>query len=239
MSSADLARSVGDGSYFDQAKKWYRAEFVAPIAQRSWMMIIAAASIFCAICGMLALKGLLPLTERPAIPASQDNIDNYVIQGMRLRQGGESIDEAMLRFFFTEYVERRESYSVKRYEDYHNFVKAHSDEESFRQYDEIFGTANPRSLRNVLSDKGRRVIDITEQNITQSGTKAVANMRFTASFSAENMEIPKSQWKVTVEAYFRPLMVNEEIIGVIGSDVALDIRHPTFKVIRYELEQIK
>ncbi len=237
LNGEDLQRVVKDGSYFEQARAWYRTEFVLPISQRNWMMLIAAASVFCGLCGVFSFLGLLPINERPTIPASQERIEDYVIYGTRMRESGQTVDEGVLRFFVTEYIERREAYSEKRYEDFYNFVKAHSDEAVFAEYDGIFGTTNPRSLRNVLGAKGRRSITIENQRVSVSGSKIVANATFSASFSAENLDIPRSQWKVIMEATYRPIMARE--IDVAGLDVALDIKPPSFKVTRYALEQIK
>lgn len=238
LNSDDVQRAVKDGSYFEQARAWYRVEFVLPISQRSWMMIIAGASVFCALCAVMAFMGLLPLNERPTIPASQDNIENYVIFGERMRDRGQSVEEGVLNFYVAEYIERREAYSHKRYQDFYNFVKAHSDESVFTEYDSIFGTANPRSLYNVLGAKGRRNVTIESQRVSVSGNKVVANAVFGATFSAENLDIPRSRWKVVMEATYRPIIAREKI-DVVGSDVALDIKPPSFKVSRYELEQIK
>jgi type IV secretory pathway component VirB8 len=233
-----LAAAVKDGSYFEAAKKWYRAQYILPISQRSWMVLIAGASVICAFTSLLAVGGLLPLNERPALATYVTNTDDYVIRGAAMRLSGEDPSRAVLRFFVSEYVIRRESYAYSRYQDFQNFVLAHSDETVGAEYTSIFGADNPRSLRNVLVDQGSRVIEITKQTEHYDGARVVADVTFSSRFYANKFDLPESVWKVRLEGYYRPMSWLEEI-DVIGSDVTLDIRPATFKVSSYELEQIK
>lgn len=233
----DIAAQVASGTYFSNAKQWYKLQFVAPIAHRSWMLLIAGVSVVCALFSIFSLFGLLPINEKPAIPTYINDIDDFVIRGERIRESGEDSVSAVLEFYVAEYVKRRENYQYNRYEGFSNFVVAHSEDSVASQYLEIFGEQNPRSLKNVLSDQGTRVISITGQKIHYNGVKAIANLTFNARFYAENMDIPESNWKVSLEAIYRPIQIAEEI-DVIGSDVMLDIKPANFKVTKYEVFQI-
>ena len=157
---ANMREAIENGQYFNQAHQWYKEQFVRPISQRSWMMLTAGSAVFIALAALSSISSLMPLTNRPAIPASQTRIWDHVISGERLRKDGMSRDAAVLRFFVEEYVKRRESYSGNRYDDYLRFVKVHSTEENYEAYASVYGVQNPRSLRNVLKSSGRRAIEI-------------------------------------------------------------------------------
>jgi type IV secretory pathway component VirB8 len=235
-SADEIEQAIESGDYFAHALGWYRAQFVAPIAQRSWLVLAAGASVTAAIAAIFALFSLLPLTDRPAIPASQENILDYVISGEKLRKSGESRDVAILKFFVREYITRRESYAHARFENYERFVKAHSADDIYEEYERVYGRHNPRSLASVLGELGRRVIEIEQLDVDFVGARASAYVVFKASFFTV-INLPTSRWKVKLRAYYRPMVVNEQV-DVIGSDVALDIKPASFKVFKYELQKL-
>lgn len=234
--SAAITQSLEDGSYFAQSLNWYKTVFVAPIGQRSWMLVFAITAIISAFASLLALDGLLPVTNRPAIPATQERIWDYVIAGTRIRQSGEGRDEAILRFFVSEYVKRRETYNRNRFDDFQRFVEKHSTEEVYNQYTSVFGKQNPRSLYNALGKSGRRSIEIEDIRVKFSSASAEARVIFKASFFA-NADLPSSKWRVRLRGFYRPMIVREQL-DVIDADVKLDIKPASFKVSEYELEKI-
>ncbi len=228
----EVAELIRSGKYFSEARSWFQALYIGPIAERSFFLLVAIMAGLIALVGFVALMTFLPLTERPALLVATTAPDRVIPVINRVRPTGQKLETALERFLLQEYVERRESYTAQEYAINLAFIRAHSEASVFASYDALYGAANPRSPVAILGTSGKRIA--TVQTIALNGaTQAV--VKFSTELEGVGTQ-PKSQWTATLTYAYSPMRTTEVTDPQTGEKDVL-VEDLQFKVVSYAVSQ--
>lgn len=229
----DTSQLVESGEYFERARAWYRAIYVAPISERSFFMVIAGAAAAVALVGFVGMTMLLPLTDRPAVLLSSADVDNDLPRLEKLRPSGSATHEALMRFFVGRYVLARESYAAADYAANYNFIHAQSDAPTFDRYAAIYDKSNPESPAARLGESAARAVTINSIVIDESKDPAIANVSFTTEIVGRDLP-SRTNWTATLQFVFTDLVLVESVDPKTGKKTQTT-EDPQFKVVDYVL----
>ena len=230
-----IAQMVKDGSYFREARQWFEAVYVAPIAERGFFLIISMLAILVALVSIFALGGLMPIHERPGVVIATDRPFDLHPRLSKVRPRGDTVEPAMEQQLLRLYVSAREGYEVSRYNSNYAYVLAHSDEPTGQAYTQLYSSANPQSLAALLGYSGQRVVSVDNITISDSGTSRTARV----SYTTELINVPsgnaKTRWTAELQYHYTPLTVTE------GKDASghptLTTQDPQLQVVGYAVTQ--
>ncbi len=227
---------VESGEYFERARAWYRAIYVAPISERTFFLIIAIFAGVIATAGFVAMALLMPITERPGVLLPTANIDETLPKLNTLKEKGKPVNEALINFFVSSYVRMREGYSPVDYEANYNFIRAQSDAPTFEKYVASYDRANPQSPAAILGQTGGRRVTIQSVTVNDPVTPEapkVANVAFTTEI--EGRDLPsRTNWTATLQFMYTDLVVAEAVDSQTGQKTQTT-EDPQFKVVDYVL----
>lgn len=244
----EIAKAIKNGEYFQQARAWYGATYIAQISERSYFLIIAVLAAVAGLCSLISLSSLMPLVERPAaiIPA-RDSSENYVPYLVRLREKGTQASEAMERFFVIQYVNSREGYTAAEFQRNAAFVRAQSNASVYSDYYAQNAYSNPQGFPKRFGKEGTQLVAISYLDIDTDAeatptpapaegstaavpTNRVAMLRF-ETMSEIGEQIQKSKWTATMKYTYTSLGMTTEK-NTTGDEVT-KITDPKFQVISY------
>ena len=223
-------------TYFEEARRWYDVKYLSPISERVYFIVVTVLAGFIVLFAIIGLSGLMPLKPaRPFVYLAQD-INNKIPRMETIRQNGEPKQAALLRFYVEQYVESREHFSEKRFLPNANFVKQHSEPSLYAEYVRLNDPSNPRSPAAQYQKHSTR--QITVEQVLLDGepeTSAAAKVRFTASVTGPQ-GIQKTVWTASLTFAYSAL-VETEVKDPSTGEVTLDLKAPTFRVLRYEARE--
>ncbi len=230
-----IAESIRSGSYFVQAKDWFQAVYIGPISERSFFLIIAVLSLLIGIFSVMSVMRLLPITKREAmlVPAVE-RYDERQMTLVRLAQPHEETNLAVSRFFLTEYVTRRESYTPSQFAQNARFVRGQSDEETYNAYGRAYNPTNPESPFAALSEDGQRQVKV--QSVHQKRGDA-GKMHATVQFSVTttiHQQDEKTEWTADID-YIYTQLTPELVDNPETGQEELRVNDPQFQVVNYVL----
>lgn len=205
----EVSELVRNGRYFDEARRWYQALYIAPIAERSFFLVVAGLAGLIGMVGMIAFITLMPITDRPGILLSTHDPEQVIPVIERMRQRDQPLGVAMERFFLTQYVARREGYHAATFEGNEAFVRSHSDPRAFAAYEAVYGRGNARSPVNILRDVGQRIVRIQSIQLLESTEPKQAHVKFSTELEGVGTSA-KTQWTATLGYYYSPPVTEEE-----------------------------
>ncbi len=207
---AELKQSVEDGSYFREARSWYSRVNLALMSERVLYIVLTAIAALIFLVGIIAVLRLLPIKPvRPFIYVSKNGVTT-VARLRGLSQGSETPDEALRRYFCSEYVMRRESYNIKKLNSNVLYVYRQSDEKTAQIFQRYMDKSNTRSPIVMYQAEAERAINVTDVKITPKGEgKYVADVDFEATVITMGDQT-KTQHHATVEFKYKDLGVPQE-----------------------------
>lgn len=223
------------GRYYSEARRWYMARYVRPSSDRALFLTIGVLALLVTLASLYALSGLLPLAEKPGLIVMNPQISSAVPSIYRLRQKGESVNDALRRFLVVQYVISREQYKPDKMLTDNLFVTAHSSPEVTEQYNALVGPENPRNPTALLGNSGLRLVQINEVSVRGSGEVQTATVQFSTEIVSIT-RLNKSQWTATVQFNYSDAAVNKTDNPESGEE-EIRIEQPTFQVIRYDVAQ--
>jgi type IV secretory pathway component VirB8 len=206
--------AIKQGSYFEDARKWYMYTYLTPLTERAWLLISCGILLLLAVFTFLTLFFLFPVNKRFVFLVEIPNTLEEYATIRPLSKGQSRQQEAiedMWRYLLSQYVLMRESYPLQGnhpslLERQRLFISNNSSREVFEQFQRYMGLQNPTSpLLRYQSNTVRR---ITIQRITFSSPKEneqTAKISFTASVKQGNQE-KISTWYADIRfTYINPL----------------------------------
>lgn len=229
--TAELLRS---GQYYEDARGWYQALYIGPISERAFFMVIAVLAGLVMLVSIIALTGLLPLTEKPGLLIRNDALNTRTPAIYRIRDEGANINDSMRQFMVGTYVTSRESYKAGDYKRSRAYVLAHSDAPTGASYNALYDPSNPRSPAAILGELGQRLVTIQSVNFKENVEPKLAIVKFSTELRGIG-STSKTQWTATLGYYYSPMQVTD------GKDAegnpTVTVEDPQFQVVSYAVAQ--
>lgn len=232
-----IAEMVRNGSYFEQSRAWYQAIYIGPVAERTFFLLVALLAGLVALVSVFAVMGFLPVVERPPLLMSTQRVEDTWLRIEPLKEKGYTLNEAMLRFYVRNYVEKRESYDKNRYAANYNFVIAQSDQPTAHAFMGDYSPQNPKSPAALLGTKGTQNITIHSLKIDTSAEPQEAVVRFSTQLDGFGQR-PPTNWMAKLQFYYTDMVVATAIDAETGEE-SLHTQDPQFQVVHYELTEDK
>lgn len=204
--------------YIDAAKSW---ETDAVVRSRrseriAWRVAIAGGVI--ALAAVSAVAGLAPFKEVEAFIVRVDKNTGFTDVITRVDEKSMTRDEAIDKFFLSEYVNAREEYSDAIAFANYKKVGLMSASDLGQKYYEGFRPENPKSPLNTYGRDGKIEVKVTSISFVDNG---VASVRFER---ADNNKGQKrdSRWIATITYDYQapPLDASERLINPLGFQVS-------------------
>src|SRR3989338_2411649 len=212
-----IKSSVADGSYFKDAVNWYFFRYVTPICDRTLLIFGAmiAAVVFYFLWQMI--QGAFPLVvQEPVFIRAKDQskiFPSLVALKPKKSQADydqaiKTVDEAVLKYLLSVYVEDRESYdfSKARIEDVNqkfNRIRNTSMESEYKNFQLIMSKDNPASPIHNFGQNVIKKITIDSVHFVKIGTQyfAARALQYLSNDIPKEAEIRFSAITTTIDAY--------------------------------------
>jgi len=231
----EASELIRNGRYFEQARQWYTALYIGPISERSIFLGLGVVALLVAILGFSAVVRFMPLTERPGLMISNARLFDTVPNLIRLREKGGDLNEALQKYFVSQYVFSREGYLPEVFTMNNLFVMAHSEGDAATQYAAAVSASNPNNPVATLGVYGKRAVQINSVNLREGEDFNTAVVRFSTETSGVG-ESAKSQWTATIQFYYSDAVVTETTDPATG-EMSATMQEPVFQVVSYALTQ--
>lgn len=198
-----LREQIESGEYFRRARAVYVTQYVDPIAERYFYLLLSALAGAFLLFTVVIYFQLMPLrTPAPFIYYTAD-IDNDLPAVRPLRAPGETPNEALKRYLVSEYIARREAYDIDQLEINARFVRAQSAEDQFTLWQRVMDPGNPESpislyqrsaVRKIrvisFKEKAPGVADVTfEAAVESAGGRTVTRHAATVAFQYKDVTV--------------------------------------------------
>ncbi len=174
LQDESLKRSVSDGSYFIEARRWYDVAYMSLISERLLYIIYSILSLIIMALALKGVVGLLPIKPGAPLVMMTRNVIKEYPTIVPLGDVEENPDHVIRRFFITQYVLRRERYDKDLIADSARFVLNYSSPDVYGEYRQFYDKSNPRSPILRYESRARRLIEIGDISIRLTGDKASA-----------------------------------------------------------------
>ncbi len=239
------SKILAESAYFKEARHWFTELYIAPIASRSFFLVISVIGLVVLVIAAIGMAGLMPVRQPVTLVINNPQMDSTKVQLAAIRPPAMELDTALKRFMVAQYVIRRESYQPKEWNQQQAFIRAHSDGAATAAYDAATIESNPGSYRASLGQVGQRLITIENITIEDAAAEAgkanslgglfTATVRFTAEFK-NVANIPQSSWTATLRFNYSDTEITQTK-SVDGGSEKLAATLPLFKVVSYEVVQ--
>lgn len=234
--SKKIADSIRSGSYYGQARGWFQAVYINPVAERSFFLIIATLAAVVALFSIVSVVRLMPLTKREAIliyaPERADERQASLIPLAADKH--EAVNPALSRFYVAQYVKARESFSATGFLPNAKFVRGQSDEVTYAAYAQSYNPSNPQSPLAPLVDGGLRRVNIHSIRMREVNGVTSAEVKFTVTTLASQQET-NSEWTAKLDYLYT--QITPELVTTDDGQKELRVNDPHFQVTHYELAQ--
>lgn len=165
-----VINATNGDNYFTEAWDWYADQYLKPIIEKAWSMVLALISIVLFVIFLAASDSIFPLTKSMPftmyIDSSTDNL--YVIKS--LSQTKHSTPQlALAEYLIKNYIMLREQYDYSNLQVQQDSIKANSSHAVYKQFmEQINVNKNVNSPLLQYGKEGKRSVNI--RNITIDGT---------------------------------------------------------------------
>lgn len=214
----DINREIEDGTYFQAGRQWYSRLFHAPMAERSYFIIIIFLAIVNGYFAVVSFMGVFPISPRIPFFAYSDNVWEDLPSINRIAEGGhENKNEAVMKFLLKNYVINRESYDLKLYELRYRNIWSQSSKPVFNRYSVTMDAGNPYGPYQLYSNKSRRVVTVDSVDYSYDRNVFQAHVIYQASVLALATGLPTShsRWQADVTYSYTDFSVDQSL----GQDV--------------------
>jgi type IV secretion system protein VirB8 len=230
-----LAESIRNGDYFREARAWYKSMYIGPIAERTFFIMIALASLAVGLTYLVALSLLMPIVAKPPIilPA-REGFETYIPRIVPLRAPQEAPSKAVLQFYIANYVVAREGYSVETWQSSANAVRSQSDEATYVAYVYQRHPENSASLAAKLGREGSMLVEIESVRLQQNSEVPSARVVFSNQTKGVTPE-SKTRWTAELKYRYKEIGISTVSDPKTGRDT-IAFEDPQFQVLSYEVQ---
>ncbi len=243
MQDEELKEKIQDGTYFQDARKWYSVVYMSLISERIFYVILTVIAVLTMVVAIIALNRLMPLTPTIPLFISSNDVLRNLPRIIPLAKPGEQTNPALRRFYVDAYVKSRENYFKDRVNQYVRFIFNNSDRQTYEVFKRLYDTTNPRSPIVTYGAVGQRDIIIIRSDISPSKEAAPdspaifnATVYFDATVSTyTNQET--TRWRADLTFEYQDLVVEQDTSKTI--ETGLKITPMKFVVKSYTVSQLK
>jgi len=187
--SADLK------AYFAEARRWDEDRLASAVRSRRLAWTIAGAASLLAVASVSAVTALAPLkTSEPfviRVDRSSGAVD--VVRGLS-ESAPATYDEAVSKYFLSQYVRAREGFLYGAAEDSFRAVSILSGAAEQRRWADLYRGSNPQSPQNLYGEDGEAIISVRAIGFINAQT---ANVRFHRTVRRAQ-QVEESDWIATI-----------------------------------------
>jgi len=212
----EIADKIKDGSYFTDAREWYMRQYLYPITERSFLIIVTVILVACCVFLVLNFTAIREHNSEMALPIKVDNSYDYFSVIKPIASYEETTQEAVARYLVNHYVTTREEYFpseilTKEYKYRIKKMKSSSSKKVLNEYQNYMNSLNPYSPVSRYEDHTSREIAIKSFNfdgddktsgkvrvLFEATEIARENTDGTKMNSDDDAKIKKSLWEATV-----------------------------------------
>jgi type IV secretory pathway component VirB8 len=233
--NAEIAQKIADGSYFEEARKWYNILYIGPISERIFFIIITIIAIAITVFATLSVINLLPIKPRiPFVYRAKDFIGE-IPNMIRLKQANDVSNPALIRYYLSTYVSMRESYDEDRFLMRWAFMRYYNDARTFQEYDRLTNPNNPRSPIRRYGKYADVAVTIDSVEYVQNVTPYRATVNFSTEVIGTDQK-KKTNWTATLGFEYTDLM-ESSYYSEKYKDYVLEYKEPTFRVVSYDVRE--
>jgi type IV secretory pathway component VirB8 len=238
--SVDLTGAIADeiesGAYFAEARDWYGRIYIAPIAQRVFYLIITVICVLIFFFAFSAITNLLPIVEtRPFfyLTTANDMMDRR-LRIVPLREPTEPVNQAMRRFYLTQFVSHYEAYDEGQFDLRRKFIYQHAAADVFSTYDQQISPANRNSPIRRFGKFASVDVDVQSVQLLEKTNPPQAIVYF-AKNTTWQTEREQDYWTARITYDWSDLKENNRWDDTAG-DYVLELTEAAFKVQRYQIQ---
>jgi len=167
----DIARSIEDGSYYEDAQDWYNIKYLYPVVERTFFIFLTSISVICSVIAAFILYSFLPLTTHiPVAVSNNDPVSQYTaISKMTKDVGYSDADGVVQKYLIRKYVESYEEYDYQnnfaKMSANSNFISSFSNDYIKNTYAFFSSLRNPESFRLKYREHTLREIKVEDAQI--------------------------------------------------------------------------
>ena len=244
LDTDSIRKSVADGSYFNNTKKWFDDIYHRPIGERSFFILIMFLSATTIFFSTLSYVSMLPLSRTaPYTIYSEDISEELPIISRLRKERSEDINISLARFLISNYVKEREyyKYNVIKLEWQFNRIRSTSSADEFARYQKFVNPENPSSPFTKYGRKGLRDVNVYKINLDLDSSPKLATVYFTTTL-LNGKHKQRNNWVSNITFRFPKLIVDQETNEVLQfntetkqSKIAKEI---DFRVNNYSAQEI-
>ncbi len=159
--SPDITVRIENGSYFTEARKWYDIVYNAPLAHRSFLILIFSISVGIITYAYFAVKAMFPIVTFMSLPVKFNDTLRYEYNITRMAERYKDSNPALIDFHVKDYVRAYETYIVKDIEKNFRRVMSLSTRSAFEEYQKFMDPRNPGSPISLYERQASRYVNIT------------------------------------------------------------------------------
>lgn len=230
-----LTERIESGEYFREARSWYDLVYLSPISQRIFFIVVASFACLFMLFAVISVLNLLPISPRVPFAIYNDKPMQLHPKMTRFKKATEPANPAILRFYLTSYVQKREGYSASRILANRAFILRHSVPDVGARYSKQISQSNPQSPVRRLGKNRNMVVEIRQVQLLEgdeTSKQQRAQIDFSTSIIANEL-LQKTNWTAVIGYEYTGLQVRNTFDEALG-DYRLDFDEPTFKVLSYD-----
>ncbi|MBP7190572.1 MAG: type VI secretion protein [Rickettsiaceae bacterium] len=167
MSDNLIREYIDSGEYFAYSRKWYYGKYVAPLTQKSFLMVVAA--VFVATIGIVLMEttSMFPLSHQVKyfISVEDANSENEkYAKVIRATAIPDNPLRSILKIMIEDYVTKRERYNHDLLDQQVQYVQGTSTRRILNQYSDYLSIDNPNSPILRYQSEAKRNIVIRRTN---------------------------------------------------------------------------
>lgn len=245
MTSEDTEKKslLEEAGYFEHARQWYSTVYLSIISERYFFIALTTIAMLTGLISLFSLIQLMPLS--PRVPFIYEATNAYeeipIIKPIKTHRT-QDINDALRRFFVSEYIKRREGYTSNSVGARINFVRNHSSKEAFARYAAYMDVRrNPRSPVQELGIYFTRVAQLGSTQYIITPVQGRPNYyRVNIPFIVNLYGGPATQttnYRADIEFFYKDLIVEQT--KDMEEDSPFEITPMRFLVTDYRVRKFK
>ncbi len=232
----EIATRIREGTYFEEARRWYDVVYLNPISERYFFVVVVVLGVLIFLFSFSGLMGLMPLKPREPFVYPNENMVDLLPRIERLREDADAdVNKVISEYYLAQYVRMREGYYEPEFTKYRRFMQNYSDNAVYNEYNRMIQPSNPRSPVRQYGKHNMRNIDIRQIQVNRAVEPDEAVINFTAEvITAQGIE--KSNWTARVKFFYSGISQQElDAAANGGEDTRLTM--PEFQVVGYNVQE--
>lgn len=205
MEQAEINKKVKNGSYYQDAYKWYENRYISPYGERVWVFIATTISLLSFIFLFITITNIWNNTEEVPIIIETENSTDYLSIIKPLADKENNTQEAVTSYLLSYYVKLRENYDPTKINSSElkldaRKVRSVSAKNVLNEYLSYMNKNNPYSPLRRFGRTTSRNVEITKINfINNSPESGKANVEFKAITRTGNNKPKTELWQSEIQ----------------------------------------